>query len=336
MGGAVTVKKLHTGAIKGMAIANIVVSAVYAICLALLMSLMLALGSVVVDEAIYGSDGPDSRASSGASYSMGAAFGEGVGLESAVGDAQGMALLPEGVQAAVGYGSGHGYGYGYGDDLDLDDLFTYGYGYDESADAIMAIYNAVIIIVMLIPLLLALLSVVAGVLVLINVKRPERLQFIMVWGIVGAVASGLACSLPCLVMFILIAVFANSDKAIYRAEAEGAEQVAYAPIGSVAPVVPVAGAASAQPASTANIPPAYASAVSMHPEVSAVPAQPDIQQGEQAVPQPDMQPDVPTAAEAQTTEAQAAEAAPSHEEAPAPETQTPPTQGDDPDEKREG
>lgn len=220
-------KKNHIGAIKGMAIANIVLSAVYAACLIMAMVLMLALGSFVVEEALYGMSDLGTLDYEGASYDeLGDASKEAavVGL-GAHADAGSAYLHSMGHHA----GYGHGYGHGYDDAYDLDDFFSYGYGYDVSADAVQSIYSTAVVVLLLIPLLLSVLSLVAGILVLVNAKRPEKLQFIMVWSIIGAIASGLSCSLPCLVMFILSAVFANSDKALYRAQAAQVTQAAQVP-----------------------------------------------------------------------------------------------------------
>lgn len=254
-------KKNHIGAIKGMAIASIVLSAVYAACLIMAMVLMLALGSFVVEEALYGMSDLGTLDYEGASYDeLGDASKEAavVGL-GAHADAGSAYLHSMGHHA----GYGHGYGHGYDDAYDLDDFFSYGYGYDVSADAVQSIYSTAVVVLLLIPLLLSVLSLVAGILVLVNAKRPEKLQFIMVWSIIGAIASGLSCSLPCLVMFILSAVFANSDKALYRAQAAQVPQAArtaqtaacagpYAAPSSASPVPGAAPQASPAPYAAAS------------------------------------------------------------------------------------
>lgn len=66
---------------------------------------------------------------------------------------------------------------------------------------------------------------------------PRSLRGIMIWNIVAAVVSLLSCCWVSLVLCIIVAVFANKDRALYAAPAPAAPY-GYAP--AAAPVAPVA------------------------------------------------------------------------------------------------
>ena len=70
-------------------------------------------------------------------------------------------------------------------------------------------------------------------------NRPEKLKGVMVWNIVGAVASFFAGGLVTLVLCIVVAVFANKDKQAlaygtpYGAQPYGAPVQPQAPLASM-------------------------------------------------------------------------------------------------------
>lgn len=99
---------------------------------------------------------------------------------------------------------------------------------------------------------------VAGIMVLRNYDKPEKLGLVFGWSIGGAVVGFLCTGIIQAVLFIIIAVFANSDKKLYKAgmyyagaapAAYAAAQAAGQPVAPM-PVQPAQTMQAAQPAAT--------------------------------------------------------------------------------------
>lgn len=163
-------EKDHTGAIRGMAIANVVISSLYVAALLALCLLVVSFGFGIPNEVV----------------------GELMGNLSFDWDLHEFYLDLDGAIPADRYG-------------------------DYPAEALTeAVLDAVIAFAMLAVIIFAVLSLVSAVVALANAKRPEKRGLIMVWSIIGVVSSFLSGSVPCFVMFVVSAVFASSDRRLYR------------------------------------------------------------------------------------------------------------------------
>ena len=113
---------------------------------------------------------------------------------------------------------------------------------------------------------------VAGIMGVRGSNRPEKLKGVMVWNIVGAVASFFAGGLVTLVLCIVVAVFANKDKqALAYGTPYGVQpQAPVAPQQPVAAVaaVPVAAAVAAEAVAGTGVPATPATAPAT--EVAAI------------------------------------------------------------------
>lgn len=122
--------------------------------------------------------------------------------------------------------SGSGYDYFYTED-----------GLYFTTDDVSALLGMLGFLVFLV-IVCAVLILVAGILgVLRRGPSPRSCCGIMIWNIVAAVVSLLSCCWVSLVLCIIVAVFANKDRALYAAPAPAAPY-GYAP--AAAPVAPVA------------------------------------------------------------------------------------------------
>lgn len=113
------------------------------------------------------------------------------------------------------------------------------------------------------------LVLIAGIMGVRGANKPEKLKSVMVWNIVGAVASFLGAGIISLVLCIVVAVFANKDKnaalagtayaaPIYNVPTYGAPVAPQAPTHPVAPQQPAVAQAPATPATPAAAPVAVA------------------------------------------------------------------------------
>lgn len=163
----------------------------------------------------------------------------------------------------------YGYGYGY----DYDSIFG-AYGLTSALEPIHghhAYYSGdfpsayddlgelqVMLTMFNVLLVLGLIAegvVLAGsIIILKNHNKPEKFGMIFVWSIVGAIIGFFGSGIVQAVLFIIIAVFVNSDKKLYQAgmyfvPAPGVPgAVAYAPQQPVPPMAPVASGAPVVPA----------------------------------------------------------------------------------------
>ena len=136
----------------------------------------------------------------------------------------------------------------------------YGY-YDYSDDyAAYQIVAAFANIMLVCGIIAEVLVLVAGIVVLRNHCKPDKLNLVFGWSIAVAVLGFLGSGFIQGVLFVIIAVFANSDKKLYRAGLYYAEVMpagAPAPMSVGAPVgVPTGGAPVAMPAVAPNAAPA--------------------------------------------------------------------------------
>ena len=155
--------------------------------------------------------------------------------------------------------SGSGYDYFYTED-----------GLYFTTDDVSALLGMLGFLVFLV-IVCAVLILVAGILGVRGAAKPEKLRGIMIWNIVAAVVSLLSCCWVSLVLCIIVAVFANKDRALYAAPAPAAPY-GYAP--AAAPVAPVAPQQPVQPAAAAPQQPAApaAAAPAAQPAPAAAPA----------------------------------------------------------------
>ncbi len=115
---------------------------------------------------------------------------------------------------------------------------------------------------------------VAGIMVLRNYDKPEKLGLVFGWSIGGAVVGFLCTGIIQAVLFIIIAVFANSDKKLCKAGMyyAGAAPAAYA--AAQAAVQPAQTMQAAQPMATQPV----AQPVAQQPMATQPAAQPVAQQ----------------------------------------------------------
>lgn len=134
------------------------------------------------------------------------------------------------------------------------------------------------------------LVMVAGIMGVRGANKPEKLKSVMVWNIVGAIASFLGAGIASLVLCIVVAVFANKDKqafaaAPYAAPTAPAYGAPVQPQAPVAPQQPTAAAVAAVPVAAAVAAEAVAGAAM--PATAAVsdpaPVTPAVAVAEQAV-----------------------------------------------------
>lgn len=198
------------------------------------------------------------------------------------------------VWAGLGAGgaaiSGSGYDYFYTDD-----------GYYITTSDMTALLGMLGVVVFLV-LVCAVLILIAGILGVRGANKPEKLRGIMIWNIVAAVVSLISGCWVSLVLCIIVAVFANKDRALYAAAPAPAAPYGYAPVAGQAPVVPqqpvqaspVAPQQPAQPAAVAPQQPAatpaaaapVAAAAVVTETVDAAPAEPVAAVAEETVAEP--------------------------------------------------
>ena len=133
--------------------------------------------------------------------------------------------------------SGSGYDYFYTDD-----------GLYFTTDDVSVLLGMLGFLVFLV-IVCAVLILIAGILGVRGAAKPDKLRGIMIWNIVAAVVSLLSCCWVSLVLCIIVAVFANKDRALYAAAPAPAAPYGYAP--AAAPVAPVAPQQPVQPAAAA-------------------------------------------------------------------------------------
>ena len=101
--------------------------------------------------------------------------------------------------------SGSGYDYFYTDD-----------GLYFTTDDVSVLLGMLGFLVFLV-IVCAVLILIAGILGVRGAAKPDKLRGIMIWNIVAAVVSLLSCCWVSLVLCIIVAVFANKDRALYAA-----------------------------------------------------------------------------------------------------------------------
>lgn len=114
-------------------------------------------------------------------------------------------------------------------------------GYYDYYDDYAAYQLAVSIINIILGLAIVAEGVVlaAGIIVLRNYNKPEKFAMVFAWSIVGAVLGFFCSGIIQGVLFIIIAVFVNSDKKLYRAGMYYPAAGAYVVPAAVQPVPPV-------------------------------------------------------------------------------------------------
>lgn len=151
--------------------------------------------------------------------------------------------------------SGSGYDYFYTDD-----------GLYFTTDDVSVLLGMLGFLVFLV-IVCAVLILIAGILGVRGAAKPDKLRGIMIWNIVAAVVSLLSCCWVSLVLCIIVAVFANKDRALYAAAPASAAPYGYAP--AAAPVAPVAPQQPVQAAPVAPQQPAAPAPVAAAAPVAA-------------------------------------------------------------------
>lgn len=151
--------------------------------------------------------------------------------------------------------SGSGYDYFYTDD-----------GLYFTTDDVSVLLGMLGFLVFLV-IVCAVLILIAGILGVRGAAKPDKLRGIMIWNIVAAVVSLLSCCWVSLVLCIIVAVFANKDRALYAAAPAPAAPYGYAP--AAAPVAPVAPQQPVQAAPVAPQQPATPAPVAAAAPVAA-------------------------------------------------------------------
>lgn len=100
------------------------------------------------------------------------------------------------------------------------------------------------------------LVLVAGIMGVRGADKPEKLKGVMIWNIVGAIASFCGAGIISLVLCIVVAVFASKDKNAFAAGAYAAPAPYGAPVYGTAPVPPAPTAPQQAAAPTAPQQPA--------------------------------------------------------------------------------
>lgn len=101
---------------------------------------------------------------------------------------------------------------------------------------------------------------VAGIIGVRGAAKPDKLKGVMVWNIVGAVASFLGAGIVTLVLCIVVAVFANKDRKALTAAPYAAPAYAAPQQPGAAAAVPVAAAVAAEAAAGVAMPATAATA----------------------------------------------------------------------------
>lgn len=196
----------HTGAIKGLAIANLIITG---------LSLLLVAGCTV-----WALANIDPLLQLAIEYSLDDYY-DGLYSYSSFPAAGGLGALATslfGTDASswasgiLAYGNDFSYSF---NDGFLDDYISSYYAQLEAArNTLVGIITAVGVV----GSILVFVTFLASIFCVANAKKPEKRKTVMVWGIVGAVFAFLSGSILVLVFFIIIAVFANSDKKLYAME----------------------------------------------------------------------------------------------------------------------
>lgn len=108
----------------------------------------------------------------------------------------------------------HDWGYSYGSpysyDFDLDE-----YGFDTDAE-VLALAFQMLVFLMVAGLILQAVSLAAAIIMLINSDKPQKLGMVFGWGIAGAIIAFLSGGVVQTVLFVLAAVFAYKDRQLYQ------------------------------------------------------------------------------------------------------------------------
>lgn len=138
-----------------------------------------------------------------------------------------------------------------------DPYYGYGYGYDYYDDIIDNAYLLPILqfgmIAIVVCFIMQAISLVAGIIMLINSSKPQKLGVAFGWGLAGAILSVLSGGIVQTVLFVLAIVFIYKDQQLYKS---GQYPMPYAQVqpqpapvpGNPAPVQPVPTQVPVQPA----------------------------------------------------------------------------------------
>lgn len=172
-----------------------------------------------------------------------------------------------------GYGSGYGYDsifgqYGIGAHYGSGDFPGYYSYYDDFAAYQLAV--AIVNILLGCMIVAEALVLVAGIMALRNYNKPDKFGLVFGWSIAGAVIGFLCAGVIQAVLFIIIAVFVNGDKKLYRAGLyyTGAAPAAYAAAQPVQPISPMP-VQPVQPVATQPVQPAAQATQPVQPTAQA-------------------------------------------------------------------
>lgn len=173
-------QKVRAKTIKGLSIANVILSGLYIICFLI---------GIIVFSALAEYSEPIANSISYSSYG---AYTSSYDLVSAHHD------------------WGYSYGSPYSYDLDLDE-----YGFNTDAEVLALVFQ-MLVFLMVAGLILQAVSLAAAIIMLINSDKPQKLGMVFGWGIAGAIIAFLSGGVVQTVLFVLGTVFAYKDRQLYQ------------------------------------------------------------------------------------------------------------------------
>lgn len=218
-------------------------------------------------------------------------------------------------QIAAGMGD---YNYSYYD-RDYDDIyghhFEYGHGYDDFYDdyyddyyggysdpQFVAVVFGALVFACILAMIMNAATLLGSIIILRNWNKPQNYGKVFGWSIAGAIVGFFGSGIILTVLFVIIAVFSNSDKKLYMSgaygNAYGAGNVTVPPMPA-SPVIPVAPANDSGTTGTTGT--AGTAGASVPTESApSVPSVPSAPASSQAAP---VSPEIPASLEAPTTDA---------------------------------
>lgn len=112
--------------------------------------------------------------------------------------------------------------YGYMDSYSAYDSYYYYYDDDYIDPAVLALISGFSNILLVLAIVCGVVTLIAGIMGLRYANAPEKQGIVFGWAIAGAIVGFLGMGIIVCVLEIIVAVFANKDKQLYRAGMYGA------------------------------------------------------------------------------------------------------------------